>query len=115
MSSNTNMTCKASCTIISQLGASNQIMGHVSIVQPLPSNNTTATSNNSTVRITGTIHHLQPKTIHGISICQAGDLSNGATSCGPIFNPFGTCLSFCFFFAFFWIVSFFDAFAVLFF
>jgi Cu-Zn family superoxide dismutase len=26
---------------------------------------------------------------HGISICQAGDLSEGASSCGPIFNPFG--------------------------
>ena len=73
-------TCKASCLILNQLGASNQVLGSLSLVQ-LP---------NNTVRITGTLHHLQPKTIHGISICQAGDLSNGAASCGPIFNPFGT-------------------------
>ena len=73
-------TCKASCLVLSQLGASNQVLGTLTLVQ-LP---------NNTVRITGTLHHLQAKTIHGISICQAGDLSNGATSCGPIFNPFGT-------------------------
>jgi len=26
---------------------------------------------------------------HGIHVCTYGDLSQGATSCGPIFNPFG--------------------------
>lgn len=77
--SSVTSTCKASCLVLSQLSASNQVLGTLSIVQ-LP---------NNTVRITGTLHHLQPKTIHGISICQAGDLSNGAASCGPIFNPFG--------------------------
>ena len=78
--SSVTSTCKASCLVMSQLSASNQVLGTLSIVQ-LP---------NNTVRITGTLHHLQPKTIHGISVCQAGDLSNGAASCGPIFNPFGT-------------------------
>jgi hypothetical protein len=80
MTSSTVSACKASCLILSQLSASHQVLGTLQLVQ-LP---------NGTVRITGTLQHLQPNTIHGISVCQAGDLSNGATSCGPIFNPFGT-------------------------
>jgi hypothetical protein len=79
MSATGTVSCKASCIVLSQLGASNQVLGALSIVQ-LP---------NGTVRMTGTLQHMQPNTIHGISICQAGDLSNGAASCGPIFNPFG--------------------------
>lgn len=63
-----------------QLGASNQVLGSLKLTQQLP---------DGPVRIQGTLQHLQPGK-HGLCICTAGDLSQGAASCGPIFNPFGT-------------------------
>lgn len=38
--------------------------------------------------ITGKLKGLTPGK-HGIHVCTYGDLSEGASSCGPIFNPFG--------------------------
>ena len=68
-------------------------------------NESTSSSASTTATIMGTVHLSQttedgPTTItgklkglspgkHGIHVCTYGDLSNGATSCGPIFNPFG--------------------------
>ena len=39
--------------------------------------------------IEGELRGLSPGK-HGITVNVFGDLSDGATSCGPIFNPFGT-------------------------
>lgn len=71
-------SCKANCVLVSQLSASNQVLGSLKIIQ----------QPDGSVKFTGTLQHLQPGK-HGLSICQAGDLSQGATSCGPVFNPFG--------------------------
>ena len=40
--------------------------------------------------VEGTIRGLTPGQKHGISICTYGDLRDTSTSCGDIFNPFGT-------------------------
>ena len=39
--------------------------------------------------IEGTFKGLTPGQKHGIAVCTYGDVRDGATSCGPIFNPFG--------------------------
>eukprot|EP00539_Tryblionella_compressa_P020734 CAMPEP_0178882228 /NCGR_PEP_ID=MMETSP0747-20121128/13407_1 /TAXON_ID=913974 /ORGANISM="Nitzschia punctata, Strain CCMP561" /LENGTH=153 /DNA_ID=CAMNT_0020550219 /DNA_START=37 /DNA_END=494 /DNA_ORIENTATION=- len=39
--------------------------------------------------IEGQIRGLTPSQRHGISICTYGDVTDGATACGGIFNPFG--------------------------
>jgi hypothetical protein len=44
---------------------------------------------NGTVTISGSLSGLSPNSKHGLSVCSYGDLSKGAGSCGPIFNPFG--------------------------
>jgi superoxide dismutase, Cu-Zn family len=41
--------------------------------------------------IEGQLRGLTPDQKHGLSICTYGDVRDGATSCGPIFNPFGEC------------------------
>ncbi|EEC44657.1 predicted protein, partial [Phaeodactylum tricornutum CCAP 1055/1] len=43
---------------------------------------------NQPVKISGSLSGLAAGK-HGISVCVSGDLSQGASSCGPIFNPFG--------------------------
>jgi hypothetical protein len=47
-------------------------------------------SENGPTTLEGTIRGLTPGQKHGISLCVYGDLSDGGTSCGPAFNPFGT-------------------------
>lgn len=39
--------------------------------------------------IEGQLRGLTPGQRHGVSICTYGDVRDGATSCGAIFNPFG--------------------------
>lgn len=39
--------------------------------------------------IEGTIRGLTPGQRHGISVCAYGDVRDGSTSTGTIFNPFG--------------------------
>ena len=50
----------------------------------------TQSSENGPTSFEGTIRGLTPGQKHGISLCVYGDLSDGSTSCGPTFNPFGT-------------------------
>jgi Cu-Zn family superoxide dismutase len=71
-------TCKAVCVLISETG--NNVLGHLVITQG---------DVNQPVKITGALTGLAPGK-HALSVCVAGDLSTGASSCGPIFNPFGT-------------------------
>lgn len=70
-------TCRASCTLVNQQTASVSILGHLLLEET-----------DGIVSVRGKIHNLHPGK-HGITVCIAGDLSHGATSCGPIFNPFG--------------------------
>lgn len=74
-------SCKAVCVVVSETG-NNSVVGQLSFIQA-------DLMNKGPVKITGTINHLLPGK-HGMSICVAGNLTNGSTSCGPIFNPFGT-------------------------
>ena len=46
------------------------------------------TTEDGPTTITGKLKGLSPGK-HGIHVCTYGDLSEGASSCGPIFNPFG--------------------------
>jgi Cu/Zn superoxide dismutase len=71
-------TCKAMCVVVSETG-NNQVLGHVLLTQA---------DTTHPVKVTGVLTGLAPGK-HGISICVSGDLSQGAVSCGPIFNPFG--------------------------
>lgn len=50
--------------------------------------NLSQTSEDAPTVITGKLRDLTPGK-HGIQVCTYGDMSEGATSCGPIFNPFG--------------------------
>lgn len=70
--------CKASCTLISEAGT-HTVVGHITFSQADGSSPTT---------LTGTLSGLTPGK-HGISVSVWGDVSQGAASCGPIFNPFG--------------------------
>lgn len=56
--------------------------------QPTNTDTSAASVVGPTVTITGEVSNLTPGK-HGISICEAGDLSFMANSCGKIFNPFG--------------------------
>ena len=48
------------------------------------------TQNGDKVQITGSLTGLGGSAgKRGISVCTHGNLSSGAQSCGPIFNPFG--------------------------
>jgi Cu/Zn superoxide dismutase len=69
--------CKAVCVLMSESG--NNVLGHLTISQ---------SDVNQPVKITGNLTGLTPGK-HGLSVCVAGDLSQGASTCGPIFNPFG--------------------------
>ena len=40
--------------------------------------------------VEGTVRGLTPGQRHGISLCTYGDVRDSSSSCGPIFNPFGT-------------------------
>lgn len=71
------VVCKASCVIYSENG--NNVLGHLSLTQ---------SDLNQPTKITGTLSGLSVGK-HGISVCQSGDLSKGATTCGTIYNPFG--------------------------
>ena len=57
----------------------NNLLGHLSLTQ---------LDVNQPTKITGTLTGLTAGK-HGVSVCQSGDLSTGAASCGAIFNPFG--------------------------
>jgi hypothetical protein len=91
--SSSSLQCKANCVVISsgqQLSATVAVLGTLSLTQQHAALSADSNSKNaSVVRITGTLHNLSPGS-HGICLCAAGDLSKGASSCGPIFNPFGT-------------------------
>jgi hypothetical protein len=70
--------CKAVCVLMSDSG--NNVLGYLTIAQP---------DVNQPVKITGNLTGLTPGK-HGISVCVSGDASLGASTCGAIFNPFGT-------------------------
>lgn len=72
-------SCKAVCQIASS--SNNNVLGYLTLTQT-----------DAVIKITGTLSGLTPGK-HGMSVCAAGDLSEGATSCGPIFNPFGAFIS----------------------
>lgn len=73
-------SCKAVCVMVSETG-NNSVIGTLTLVQ--------VDLIKGPVRITGQLQGLLPGK-HGISVCVAGNLSSGASTCGPIFNPFGT-------------------------
>lgn len=64
--------------VVSEIG-NNAVLGHLVLSQ---------TDASSPTVIQGSLSGLMPGK-HGISICVSGDLSRGASTCGPIFNPFG--------------------------
>uniref|UniRef100_A0A7S3PCU6 Superoxide dismutase copper/zinc binding domain-containing protein n=1 Tax=Amphora coffeiformis TaxID=265554 RepID=A0A7S3PCU6_9STRA len=68
-------TCKAVCQIANS--SNNNVLGYLTLTQ----------TDGPTCKITGSLSGLTPGK-HGISVCVAGDLSDGAASCGSIFNPF---------------------------
>jgi Cu/Zn superoxide dismutase len=70
--------CKAACVLVSDSGSNT--LGYLTITQA---------DVNQPVKIKGSLSGLTPGK-HGLSVCVAGDLSQGAASCGPAFNPFGT-------------------------
>jgi hypothetical protein len=67
------------CVLATESGGYH-VLGNLTLVQ---------TDVNSNVVITGTLSGLAPNSKHGLSVCTHGDMSKGAASCGPIFNPFG--------------------------
>jgi len=79
--------CQASCVMLSQQTAASSVIGSLLLKQE-----------GDVVKITGTLSNLSPGK-HGLSIGVAGDLSQGAASCGTTFNPFGrfmyTCIYCC--------------------
>jgi hypothetical protein len=48
------------------------------------------TSEDGPTVLEGQVRGLTANQRHGISVCTYGDVRDGAASCGPIFNPFGT-------------------------
>jgi superoxide dismutase, Cu-Zn family len=70
-------TCKATCLILSQ--QSSAVLGVLELEQ---------SGSDNTVKITGELSNLTPG-LHGLAVCESGDLSDLAISCGKIFNPFG--------------------------
>jgi Cu-Zn family superoxide dismutase len=70
-------SCKAVCQIVSS--NNNQVLGYLTLTQQ---------GVDGPVTIKGSLSGLTPGK-HGISICTFGDLTDGATSCGTVFNPFG--------------------------
>ena len=72
-----SVSCQASCVLLSQQTASSSVIGTLFLKQE-----------GDKLKITGQISNLSPGK-HGISIGVAGDLSQGATTCGSTFNPFG--------------------------
>jgi len=75
----TGGVCKAVCVVVSDAG-NNNALGSLTLTQPDIAHPT---------KIEGKLQGLTPGK-HGLSVCVSGDLSSGASSCGPIFNPFGT-------------------------
>jgi superoxide dismutase, Cu-Zn family len=70
--------CKGICQVLSGV-TTTTVMGVLTLEQP---------NVHQPVHITGKLTGLTPGK-HGVSVCVAGDLSQGPSSCGPIFNPFG--------------------------
>jgi Copper/zinc superoxide dismutase (SODC) len=78
-SSSASGACKAVCVLASESGGYH-ILGSLTLTQA---------DVNGNVVITGTLSGLSPNSKHGLTVCQNGDITKGAASCGPIFNPFG--------------------------
>lgn len=70
--------CKGICQVLSGV-TTTTVLGVLTLEQ---------SNVHQPVHITGKLTGLTPGK-HGVSICVAGDLSHGPTTCGPIFNPFG--------------------------
>jgi Cu-Zn family superoxide dismutase len=71
----------ATCVCVLQQDGNSGVNGALKLSQATEAGPTT---------IEGTLKGLTPGQKHGISICVYGDVSDGGTSCGPSFNPFGT-------------------------
>jgi Cu/Zn superoxide dismutase len=69
-------SCKAVCQIANS--NNNNVLGYLTLTQT-----------DGVLKIQGSVSGLTPGK-HGLSVCVAGDLTEGAASCGVIFNPFGT-------------------------
>lgn len=69
-------TCKAVCQISSS--SNNNVLGYLTLTQ----------GEGGSTQITGSLSGLTTGK-HGCSVNAAGDLTQGAKSCGDIFNPFG--------------------------
>jgi len=78
-----SVSCQASCVLLSQQTAASTVIGTLFLKQE-----------GDAVHIRGTLSNLSPGK-HGLSIGVAGDLSQGAASCGPTFNPFGESVERC--------------------
>eukprot|EP00339_Tiarina_fusa_P030333 CAMPEP_0117051594 /NCGR_PEP_ID=MMETSP0472-20121206/35643_1 /TAXON_ID=693140 ORGANISM="Tiarina fusus, Strain LIS" /NCGR_SAMPLE_ID=MMETSP0472 /ASSEMBLY_ACC=CAM_ASM_000603 /LENGTH=154 /DNA_ID=CAMNT_0004765857 /DNA_START=41 /DNA_END=501 /DNA_ORIENTATION=+ len=70
----------ATCVCVLQAEGSSGVSGSLKLSQNTEDGPTT---------IEGQVRGLTPGQKHGISVCVFGDLSDGGTSCGPSFNPFG--------------------------
>ncbi|KAL7572541.1 hypothetical protein ACA910_000364 [Epithemia clementina (nom. ined.)] len=74
--STNTLTCKAVCQILAN--GNGAVLGSLTLSQ-----------NGDKVSVTGTLSGLAGGAgKRGISVCTYGNLSGGAQSCGPIFNPF---------------------------
>lgn len=71
----------ATCVCVLQSEGSIGVSGTIKLSQ---------LSDDAATTIEGQVRGLTPGQKHGISVCVYGDLSDGGTSCGPSFNPFGT-------------------------
>jgi len=74
-----SVNCKAVCVLYKESSATTTPIGTLCLQQQA----------DGSVHITGTLTGLVANAKQGLAVCVSGDLSNGATSCGPIFNPFG--------------------------
>lgn len=71
----------ATCVCVFYPEGSSGVSGSITMTQ---------TQEDGPTVVEGTVRGLTPGQKHGISICTYGDLRDTSTSCGAIFNPFGT-------------------------
>uniref|UniRef100_A0A6T5XRA2 Superoxide dismutase copper/zinc binding domain-containing protein n=1 Tax=Thalassionema nitzschioides TaxID=33649 RepID=A0A6T5XRA2_9STRA len=73
------MSAKAVCVLVTETSTSSGITGVLTLTQ---------NSETDPTVIAGEVKGLAPGSVHGLSLNIYGDLSDGATSCGDVFNPF---------------------------
>jgi hypothetical protein len=70
----------ATCVCVFQAEGNSGVSGALKLSQ---------SSEDAATTVEGQIRGLTPGQKHGIAVCVFGDMTDGGTSCGPSFNPFG--------------------------